>query len=971
MVIKPLTLWLLRNLTMRHGEYIWRTPYGEPVTSWPPITLSWRKHMKAKASVSEPLSPRGVLGMLIPVAHIESSPMNPRKHFDEAQLQELAASVKANGVVQAVVVRPKYAPTPSFWEEPERFPAMHYELVAGERRWRAAQLAGLDTIPATVRDLTDAQVLEIQVVENEQRADLSPLEKARGYQALLAMPEFKEEGVKLLAQKVGKSAATIYGLIKLLELPDNAKKAVESGKLAMSTAQLIARVPNEKARKELAADATREGWDGSLPSYRGIKQRIQNTLMIELKQAPFSQSDETLSPAAGTCDACPKRTGNNRTDYPEGRADVCTDPSCYRGKLEVHRKRTLEAARDDGLKVLTGKEAEKALGYDSAYYDLKSQPWQDKKNRSFKQLLAGELDDKRVLIVDAKGERHFLVPKKDANEAIKKKHKITLGFGPASVEDQAERRKRMDAGKARRLKERALLKAIAEKAEERFRQAGMATTDPVVNDLLREECKRVIQATWSNMRDLMWPRHGAKGRAGEMTQHMLQVIQPLTAPALLAVLVESAAARSIDAPNGPWKTLGIDRKTVEREAAEQAKAPKPSANGHAAKAAPLERWVINYQLRDGAKDSLLFTGWYKDACAKALAMPNAKRVLSCQTLTEDEYNRRSAERFAQRGKKKPSKKETVNDVNDLRGIFAKGVGKPQTLLHMSDEEIEQAADEGDKDRRIDEEDTDAATNGKADPPSFDQLEKATIIGQFQGKMKKLATCMPVELEGRKWCCLGSEHRYGVGKFKLAPLYSLSEWKTTFGGDVRTYRSPNWPGADSSGPAADLQRKRAYEGVLLTVRGETYVIGHGRRELVSKDPDYAGPPLDATSIDNADGDVARCCVCGCTEDSPCPGGCYWVEGDDMEDRCNRCVGKPIPRAEGEGREASKYDPTKDPHAPLALFGIVTKAHVIYRCSRLKLEACAALAGVPGVSQVAAQEIGARLKESVRELQETPS
>jgi ParB/RepB/Spo0J family partition protein len=831
MVIKPLTLWLLRNLTMRRGEYIWRTPYGEPVTSWPPALFSWRKHMKAKDSTAadrERLA-RGKF-LVIPIDDIESSPTNPRKAFDQAELQELAESIKANGVLQNVIVRPMAGATTP--------PQMRYELVAGERRWRAAQLAGLDTIPATVRDLTDAQVLEIQVIENEQRSDLSPLEKARGYQRLLGMPEFKEEGVKLLAQKVGKSAATIYGLIKLLELPEKAQKSVESGELPMSTAQLIARVPDQKARAQLANDAVHKDPFGQTPSYRGIKQRIQNTLMIELKQAPFSQSDETLSPAAGTCDACPKRTGNNRTDYPEGRADVCTDPSCYRGKLEVHRKRTLEAARDDGLKVLTGKEAEKALGYDSTYYDLKSQPWQDKKNRSFKQLLAGELDDKRVLIVDAKGERHFLVPKKHANETIKKKHKITLGSGPASVEDQAERRKRMDAGKARRLKQRALLKAIAEKAEERFHQAGVATTDLVVNDLLREECRRVIQATWSNMRDLMWPRHGAKGRAGEMTQHMLQVIQPLTAPALLAFLVESAAARSIDAPNGPWKTLGIDRKKIEAQAAAEAKAPKPSANGHAAKAATmsaplkapaLEYWEIRYHLKNIGTASILACGSYADACEFAARDPAFKKVASCEKITKEEMDRRTQERMNNRGKKKPAKKKAGIDVNDVRGMFAKGL-EPELI----------------------------------DNPDGDELME---------------------------------------------------------------------------------------------------------------------------IDNADGDVARCCVCRCTEDSPCEGGCYWVEGDDMEDRCNRCVGKPIPRGEGQGREASKYDPTKDPHAPLALFalskkakaalkplaaaGIVTKSNAIFLCNRLNLEACAALETIQGVSRAVATEIGARLKESVRELQETAS
>ena len=233
----------------------------------------------------------------------------------------------------------------TFWDEPQNFPTMTFELVAGERRLRAAKLAGIDRIPATVRDLTDREVLEIQVIENEQRDDLSPLEKARGYQVLV-----KDHGynVEDLAAKIGKSPATIYGVLKLLDLPEKARKAVEAGDLPMSTAQLIARVPGDKARAELASQATKPNWEGSLPSYRHMKDEIQRRFMVELKQAPFSQKVETLVPEAGSCERCPKRTGNDRVNYPDARADVCTDPACYRGKLEANARRVHDLAAAKG-----------------------------------------------------------------------------------------------------------------------------------------------------------------------------------------------------------------------------------------------------------------------------------------------------------------------------------------------------------------------------------------------------------------------------------------------------------------------------------------------------------------------------------------------------------------------------------------------------------------------------------------------
>lgn len=179
------------------------------------------------------------------VANIAPGGSNPRKAFDKAALEELAESIRRHGVLQPILLRP--------WPEGRRWPAKEavegcpYELVAGERRWRAAKAAGLSTIPALIRELGDAEVLEIQVVENLQRTDLHPLEKAEGYEQLMKLHGYAVED---LAAKVGKSKGYVYARLKLCALVPEARKAFYAGHLNPSTALLIARIPVADLQKK-------------------------------------------------------------------------------------------------------------------------------------------------------------------------------------------------------------------------------------------------------------------------------------------------------------------------------------------------------------------------------------------------------------------------------------------------------------------------------------------------------------------------------------------------------------------------------------------------------------------------------------------------------------------------------------------------------------------------------------------------
>jgi ParB family chromosome partitioning protein len=182
--------------------------------------------------------PAGV--QTLPVGQIVPNPDQPRRHFDEDALDELAASLKASGLIQPIIVRPKNGA---------------YEIVAGERRWRAAQRAQLHDVPVLVRTLSDAETVELAIVENVQRQDLNPIEEAEAYQRLI-----KEYGhtQDALGRIVGKSRSHVANLLRLLDLPASVREAVVQGKLSMGHAKAIlsAADPEAVAREVMARELT-------------------------------------------------------------------------------------------------------------------------------------------------------------------------------------------------------------------------------------------------------------------------------------------------------------------------------------------------------------------------------------------------------------------------------------------------------------------------------------------------------------------------------------------------------------------------------------------------------------------------------------------------------------------------------------------------------------------------------------------
>jgi ParB family transcriptional regulator, chromosome partitioning protein len=177
----------------------------------------------------------------LPISQIEPNRYQPREYFDEEQLVSLAASIRAVGVLQPILVRPS---------GPER-----YELVAGERRWRAARRAGLQTIPALVRQTEDVRSLEHALVENLHRADLNPLEEAAAYQQLIEEFDHTQEEV---ATRVGKSRSAVANTLRLLHLPATIQRLVQDGQLSAGHARALLGTPDRQFQEALAQRAVSE-----------------------------------------------------------------------------------------------------------------------------------------------------------------------------------------------------------------------------------------------------------------------------------------------------------------------------------------------------------------------------------------------------------------------------------------------------------------------------------------------------------------------------------------------------------------------------------------------------------------------------------------------------------------------------------------------------------------------------------------
>lgn len=236
--------------------------------------------------------------------------------------------MKHNGLIQPITVRPVEKGA--------------FEIIAGARRFRAAQLAEMFSLPARIVDVDDTQALEWQLVENSQRVDVHPYEEAQGFQRLLDLPGYD---VAALVEKSGKSASHVYARLSLLQLLPAVAEAFSEERITASHAALIARLPQEK-QEAAFEQCWRKDWQDKEPHLLPSKHLaawITATLYLPLAEAPFDREDTTLNSAAGACVTCPRRSGFNTALFADVKDDQCLDASCYHSKVEAHIERELAA----------------------------------------------------------------------------------------------------------------------------------------------------------------------------------------------------------------------------------------------------------------------------------------------------------------------------------------------------------------------------------------------------------------------------------------------------------------------------------------------------------------------------------------------------------------------------------------------------------------------------------------------------
>ncbi|CAG5089339.1 Stage 0 sporulation protein J [Thermobacillus xylanilyticus] len=249
----------------------------------------------------------------ISLTQLRPNPYQPRKTFDEEAIRELAESIRLHGVIQPIIVRSV---------------VKGYEIIAGERRFRASQLIGNATIPAVVRDFSDQQVMEIALIENLQREDLNAIELALAYQSIMDKFQLTQEELSL---KVGKSRSHIANFLRLLTLPAEVKEHVSRGTLSMGHARALAGLKDDKKLKELARQTIENEW-----SVRELEDAIQQlgrkNVAVKKAQAKAKKRDPYIEQVEETLRERFKTTVRIRHQKDKGRIELL-----YYGKQDLER----------------------------------------------------------------------------------------------------------------------------------------------------------------------------------------------------------------------------------------------------------------------------------------------------------------------------------------------------------------------------------------------------------------------------------------------------------------------------------------------------------------------------------------------------------------------------------------------------------------------------------------------------------
>ena len=437
----------------------------------------------------------------IPLERIVPSPFNPRKTFDAVALGELAHTIREHGVLEPAVVRTV---------------GEGYELVMGERRLRASALAKIPDLPCLVREYTDEQVLEVIVIENNQRADVNAAEESMGFAAILAQPRYQVMGrlaaVREVARKLGRSERYVFQRLALERLTDEARGELLAGHLTPSHAVVLARLTPEVQAAMLTEHLHETKWqggdvgyvragrreDGPRYSVREFERMAARRAGVPLARAPFALDDPFRGVGRDRpCDGCPARTTTDPS-ADERVVDACGDEGCFMAKCAAHVERRLaEEAEAHGkplvrLSLLYRTDAEGVQG---------TEKWTGVKP-------------------DAKGARPSIVVEATNDFARLGEILHTVRAGTSGLSPEEEKaRKAEEAEKARRMAcERDFRESLMDGIGRGAREAGVgATLLRLVAAMLRERVYSEVSAKAAATSSGLWPgeavKRGAKAEA--------------------------------------------------------------------------------------------------------------------------------------------------------------------------------------------------------------------------------------------------------------------------------------------------------------------------------------------------------------------------------------------------------------------------------------------------------------------------
>ena len=427
---------------------------------------------------------------ILPLDSIVESTYNPRSSFDAAKLQELADSIRTSGLHQPILVR--RLPGDRI-DSTDR--GVTHEIVAGARRFRASRIAGQKDIAAIVRFMSDDTAMEVAILENLQRDDLSALEEAEGYERLMQHSSLTAEAV---GAKIGKSKSYVYARLKLTALHQAGRDALREGKIDASKALLIARIPDEKLQAKALEFCTVADYYGTTRGYRQCAEHIQREFMLRLDAARFKITDPTLVEGRPACPDCPLRTGFEPELFADVKsADTCTLPSCFHAKEAAHDARLLKAANDRGQTVIVGKEARqimpseyKALAGFKRLDDVRDAPGKD----TLRKLLKAQMKERGIVpVLLANPHKDGAMMEVLPNAVVAE---LLVAAGEAQGAETIERASRGEA-------QEALRKANAaahHKLETKWREAAVTecaarlvnrASEPVPADVLRVVAVRI------------------------------------------------------------------------------------------------------------------------------------------------------------------------------------------------------------------------------------------------------------------------------------------------------------------------------------------------------------------------------------------------------------------------------------------------------------------------------------------------